>query len=190
MKLEEERLATIERDNRILLEKMSHTARTKGQIDNKNEAVPKSLSKGRRERELLRITKENLNMFKRISSKKPEISREKMERDWQKNLLFMDNISAFPDEWWLLRKRSGAGSRSHSHMRLNDSMTLRSATNHNLKMTANSSSVADSDTNKKASTKESTATTASKKPSSDSKKNNGDDESSGAKKDYEDDFVQ
>ena len=40
-KLEEERLATIERDNRILLEKMSHTMRNKGQLDNINTAVPK-----------------------------------------------------------------------------------------------------------------------------------------------------
>lgn len=35
-KLEEERLATIERDNRILLEKMSHIMRTNGRIDNSN----------------------------------------------------------------------------------------------------------------------------------------------------------
>lgn len=39
MKLEEERLATIERDNRILLEKMSNTMRTKGQLDNKNDQI-------------------------------------------------------------------------------------------------------------------------------------------------------
>ncbi len=36
MKLEEERLATIERDNRILLEKMSTIMRTKGRVDNQN----------------------------------------------------------------------------------------------------------------------------------------------------------
>ena len=40
-KLEEERLATIERDNRILLEKMAYTMRNKGQLDNINNAVPK-----------------------------------------------------------------------------------------------------------------------------------------------------
>ena len=34
--LEEERLATIERDNRILLEKMSYIMRTRGRIDNRN----------------------------------------------------------------------------------------------------------------------------------------------------------
>ena len=35
--LEEERLATIERDNRILLEKMSYVMRTQGRVDNKND---------------------------------------------------------------------------------------------------------------------------------------------------------
>lgn len=34
--LEEERLATIERDNRILLEKMSYIMRTRGRVDNRN----------------------------------------------------------------------------------------------------------------------------------------------------------
>jgi len=36
IQLEEERLATIERDNRILLEKMSYIMRTQGRIDNRN----------------------------------------------------------------------------------------------------------------------------------------------------------
>lgn len=101
LQLEEERLATIERDNRILLEKMSHTMRNKGQLDNINTAVPKSLSKGRRERELLRITRENMNMLKRIAYKKPAISRDQHEKDWKENHHFMSNISAFPDDWYL-----------------------------------------------------------------------------------------
>lgn len=101
LQLEEERLATIERDNRILLEKMSHTMRNKGQLDNINTAVPKSLSKGRRERELLRITRENMNMLKRIAYKKPAISRETHEKEWRENLVFLDNISSFSDKWYL-----------------------------------------------------------------------------------------
>ena len=36
LQLEEERLATIERDNRILLEKMAFIMRTTGRIDNFN----------------------------------------------------------------------------------------------------------------------------------------------------------
>lgn len=114
LQLEEERLATIERDNRILLEKMSHTMRNKGQLDNINSAVPKSLSKGRRERELLRITRENMNMLKRIAYKKPAISRAKHEEDWKENLHFMSNISSFPEDWYL-RNRNHA----HSQPALN-----------------------------------------------------------------------
>jgi hypothetical protein len=34
-------MATIERDNRILLEKMSHIMRTTGSIDNHNQYEPK-----------------------------------------------------------------------------------------------------------------------------------------------------
>lgn len=64
------------------------------------------MSRGRRERELLRITKENMNMLKRISNKKPAISREKLENDWQQNLTFMSNISAFPEDWYLREKYS------------------------------------------------------------------------------------
>ncbi len=37
MQLEEERSATVERDNRILLEKMSNIMRTTGRIDNRND---------------------------------------------------------------------------------------------------------------------------------------------------------
>lgn len=35
--LEEDRLAIIERDNRLLLEKMAYIMRTEGRIDNKND---------------------------------------------------------------------------------------------------------------------------------------------------------
>ena len=40
-KMEEERLAIVERDNRILMEKMSYIMRTRGRVDNTNEYVPK-----------------------------------------------------------------------------------------------------------------------------------------------------
>lgn len=36
LQIEEERMSTIERDNRLLLEKMSQIIRTRGRVDNKN----------------------------------------------------------------------------------------------------------------------------------------------------------
>ena len=37
MQMEEERRATVQRDNRILLEKMAHIMTTKGRMDNTND---------------------------------------------------------------------------------------------------------------------------------------------------------
>ena len=59
LQVEEERLAVVERDNRILLEKMSYIMRTKGLVDNWNQYKQKSLNKTKRQRELLRVTHEN-----------------------------------------------------------------------------------------------------------------------------------
>ena len=36
LQMEEERRSTIQRDNRILLEKMAHIMRTRGRVDNSN----------------------------------------------------------------------------------------------------------------------------------------------------------
>lgn len=57
---QEDRYAQIERDNRLLLEKMSHIMR-KGSIDNQNNTskYAKSLNKEARKRELCKITREN-----------------------------------------------------------------------------------------------------------------------------------
>ena len=43
LQVEEERLATIERDNRILLEKMYNIMRTRGRVDNTNDYEQKRL---------------------------------------------------------------------------------------------------------------------------------------------------
>ncbi len=42
-----------------------------------------------------------MNMLKRISYKKPAISRESLEKDWRQNLVFMNNISSYPEDWYL-----------------------------------------------------------------------------------------
>lgn len=57
---QEDRYAQIERDNRLLLEKMSHIMR-KGGVDNYNSSskYAKSLNKGARKKELHKITREN-----------------------------------------------------------------------------------------------------------------------------------
>merc|ERR1712228_378690 len=77
LQLEEEKMSTIERDNRILLEKMSHIMRTRGRVDNRNDYEYKSLNREKRQRELLRVTKENQAILYRINTRKPDYSHEK-----------------------------------------------------------------------------------------------------------------
>lgn len=101
LQLEEERLATIERDNRILLEKMSYIMRTRGRVDNRNNYEYKSLNREKRQRELLRVTKENQAILYRINMRRPEYSHQKWQNDWEENQKFIDNISHYPQEWWM-----------------------------------------------------------------------------------------
>ncbi|XP_071949558.1 sperm axonemal maintenance protein CFAP97D1-like [Antedon mediterranea] len=105
LQLEEERLATIERDNRILLEKMSLIMRTKGRVDNRNDYEYKSLNKEKRQRELLRVTRENQEILRRILAREPEYNHLKWEQEWEENEAFIDNISRFPRDWWELEQK-------------------------------------------------------------------------------------
>ncbi|XP_077987568.1 sperm axonemal maintenance protein CFAP97D1-like [Glandiceps talaboti] len=102
LQLEEERLATVERDNRILLEKMSIIMRTRGRVDNRNVYDYKSLNREKRQRELLRVTKENQEILRRIMAREPEYNHLKWQQEWDENEQFMDNISRYPRDWWEL----------------------------------------------------------------------------------------
>ena len=63
-----------------------------------------SLNRERRMRELLRVTKENQDILKRIVAKKPEYDHVTWEKDWDANLQYMDQIAAFPHDWWKTSK--------------------------------------------------------------------------------------
>ncbi|KAM4701319.1 uncharacterized protein CFAP97D2 [Discoglossus pictus] len=101
LKLEEERLTVIERDNRLLLEKMSTIMRTKGRIDNKNNYEAKSLNKEKRAQELLTISRENQSILDRISKCEPQYQVEKWHEDWIKAEKYMDSIAKYPRGWYL-----------------------------------------------------------------------------------------
>ena len=69
--LMEERYAEIERDNRLLLEKMSYIMRHSS-LDNDNQMqYAHSLNREQRKRELQRITRENQNILGRIQAAEP-----------------------------------------------------------------------------------------------------------------------
>lgn len=59
-----------------------------------------SLNREKRQRELLRVTKENQSIIHRILSRRPQYHREVWQKDWQRNLKYMDSISAFAPNWW------------------------------------------------------------------------------------------
>eukprot|EP00045_Choanoeca_perplexa_P001141 m.18131 g.18131 ORF g.18131 m.18131 type:complete len:402 (+) comp10759_c0_seq1:43-1248(+) len=96
LQVEEERLATVERDNRILLEKMSTIMRTQGRVDNRHDYQHKSLNKTKRQQELLRITHENQAILKRITAKQPHYDRRRWERDYDKSRQLQEQIARFP----------------------------------------------------------------------------------------------
>eukprot|EP00055_Hartaetosiga_balthica_P009310 m.36729 g.36729 ORF g.36729 m.36729 type:complete len:589 (+) comp6695_c0_seq2:108-1874(+) len=98
LQIEEERLANIERDNRLLLEKMSHIMRTRGRVDNANDYKHKSLNKTKRQQELLRITHENQAILKRITAKQPFYDHTEWEKDFDRATQFKNQISRYPDE--------------------------------------------------------------------------------------------
>ncbi|XP_022095336.1 uncharacterized protein C17orf105 homolog [Acanthaster planci] len=105
LQLEEERLAVIERDNRILLEKMSEIMRTTGRVDHRNNYIHRSLNKEKRQRELLRVTRENQEILKRILAREPEYNHRRWQREWEENETFMDNIARYPRNWWEIEQQ-------------------------------------------------------------------------------------
>ncbi|XP_033751288.1 uncharacterized protein CFAP97D1-like [Pecten maximus] len=100
LQMEGERLACVERDNRILLEKMAHIMRSGGRVHSQNKGYRrKSLNKTKRQRELLRITHENLAILKRLTSKEPHYNHNRWNHEWKMNQQYMMNISKFPHIW-------------------------------------------------------------------------------------------
>ncbi|KAG7467089.1 hypothetical protein MATL_G00149610 [Megalops atlanticus] len=96
LKLEEERIAIIQRDNDMLLEKISFIMRTTGRIDNRNLYENRSLSSEKRQRELLRVTKENQIILERLSRCGPRYSVQQWQEDWLRTERYMESIARYP----------------------------------------------------------------------------------------------
>lgn len=104
----EERYATIERENRLLLEKMSAIMQGGHGIDNKlrkPKNVGNSMNKSYRKRELQRITQENQAILRRIQACEPSLNRQVWEEERRRNERWLRNICENP---FVLR---GGGSR-------------------------------------------------------------------------------
>ncbi|XP_018558189.2 uncharacterized protein cfap97d2 [Lates calcarifer] len=95
-KLEEEWTMKIQRENNMLMEKISHIMRTTGGVDNRNDYERKSLSKEKRQLELLRITKENQMILLRLSQCRSHYNVRSWHEDWLNTLKVMDSIARYP----------------------------------------------------------------------------------------------
>ncbi|KAM9301058.1 LOW QUALITY PROTEIN: uncharacterized protein CFAP97D2 [Morus bassanus] len=94
-KVEEDQLSVTERDNHLLLEKMSCVMRTKGQTNNKNDYKAKSLNGEKRKQELWRVNQENRAILDRITKSQPQYQVQWHE-DWQQAEKYMANIARYP----------------------------------------------------------------------------------------------
>ena len=94
----EERFARIERENQLLLEKMSHIMEHSG-VDNKNRSLrfARSMNKQLRKQNLEKITRENQAILERIQAKEPVYSHVKWEHEREQQIKYMRNISDYGD---------------------------------------------------------------------------------------------
>ncbi|XP_066497527.1 sperm axonemal maintenance protein CFAP97D1 [Hoplias malabaricus] len=114
-KLEEERLSTIQRENNMLLDKISHIMKTTGRIDCRNDYVKKSLYADKREKDLLQIVKENQLIIQRLSQCAPQYSVKLWREQWLENLHLMEQIGRFP-HLHSSQVSSGVSSQKHKAM--------------------------------------------------------------------------
>lgn len=97
LQVEEERLAVVERDNRMLLEKMATIMRTRGMVDHRNDYEHKSLNREKRNRELLEVAQQNQAILRRIQARQANYSHEGQQREYFQSEEFRANITRFPD---------------------------------------------------------------------------------------------
>lgn len=89
----EERFSSIERENRILLEKMSHIM-THNTLDNSNptKKYSHSLNREHRKRQLTKITQDNMAILRRIQRTEPTYSTVKWEQERKRMEHLIENI--------------------------------------------------------------------------------------------------
>ncbi|XP_029112494.1 uncharacterized protein cfap97d2 isoform X2 [Scleropages formosus] len=96
LKLEEERVSKIQRDNHALLEKISRIMRTTGRVDHRNDYSSRSLCSEKRHRELLQVTRENRALLERLSRCGSRYSVARWHEDWLRSNGYGDIIARYP----------------------------------------------------------------------------------------------
>jgi len=91
----EERYTEIDRENRILLKKMSNIAK-QTPPNSARLSGPNSLNQNARKRELLRITSDNQAILKRIQQAQPVYNHVEMQGEHRKQQTYLRNCTEFP----------------------------------------------------------------------------------------------
>ncbi|KAM5312669.1 uncharacterized protein CFAP97D2 [Glossophaga mutica] len=106
LKLEEERLSVIDRDNRLLLQNLSCIMRTRGQTDSRNNHTHRSLNRREGEQELLRVQKksnvpqrENKTILGRIINSEPFYQVQRWQADWARAEKGQHALAEYPWSW-------------------------------------------------------------------------------------------
>uniref|UniRef100_A0A7S1LHX9 Uncharacterized protein n=1 Tax=Alexandrium catenella TaxID=2925 RepID=A0A7S1LHX9_ALECA len=127
-RLLEDRYVEIDRENQVLLKKMSDQMKKPNPyLKEGPENKPTSLNRTSRKKELQSITKENRRMLKAIQEVKPVYSVKNWDENYKKSAVLLRNCSSYPVITRLPRERStssvlmqldpeadGSGSLSHS----------------------------------------------------------------------------
>ncbi|XP_067680804.1 uncharacterized protein [Haliotis asinina] len=88
---EEEKMAEVDHENKLLLQKMTQIMRTHGRIDNWNlEHESRSLNYPYKHKQLEKIAEENINIARRLETVQPIYNKEEWEEDYQQHRYLMD----------------------------------------------------------------------------------------------------
>lgn len=93
----EERYFEIDRENKILLQKMSDIMRHTTYKNERPKSGGASLNRDHRKNELTRVTNENNAILKRIQTAQPEYNHVKWEDDFQNSEVYLVNKNLYPE---------------------------------------------------------------------------------------------
>ena len=94
--MEEERCATIERDNRTLVKRMTEIMQRPGLDQRQPHKMVGSLNHVRRKQELERVTRENHSLLKRIQERQPTYNHLQWEQDRETSEALCERICKHP----------------------------------------------------------------------------------------------
>uniref|UniRef100_A0A8C6S3W2 Si:ch211-284k5.2 n=1 Tax=Neogobius melanostomus TaxID=47308 RepID=A0A8C6S3W2_9GOBI len=96
MQLQDERLSVIDRDNRLLASRLASIVCSRGLVEHCNHYHIKSLNADRRRQELQSVGRQNMDIFRRLSSRQSEYRRQVWLEDWERTVRLREDISRYP----------------------------------------------------------------------------------------------